>query len=158
MRNSNRAPDLCTRLQSAPRISATLLPNTFLTVGLSILHVEEAIPKRLPAGSADKASGMPSLPQGMHHFLKGKRADGWCAPLKHVHFRNKQELKQKSRATSFASIAQLLLLWKQGGKKLGEKGGKHLSLPPLTVANCFSPAKAAQESVVGVKLVFRRVC
>lgn len=115
-RKNNRAIKFCTNLHSTHTISAALLHNTFLTVGLSVLHVEEAIPKGLPAGSTDKASCMPSLPEGMHHFLKGKGADGRCAPLKHIHFRNKCELKQKSRAASLASITWLLLLlWKLGG-------------------------------------------
>lgn len=47
---------------------------TFLTVGFSIFHVEEAVPKRLLAGCTDKAGGMPRLSQCMHHFL-GERAE-----------------------------------------------------------------------------------
>lgn len=46
---------------------------TFLTVGLPIFHVEEAVPEGLLAGCTDKAGGVPRLSQGMHHFL-GKRA------------------------------------------------------------------------------------
>lgn len=46
---------------------------TFLTVGLPIFHVEEAIPEGLLAGCTDKAGGVPCLSQGVHHFL-GKRA------------------------------------------------------------------------------------
>lgn len=40
----------------------------FLTVWLSILHVEEAVPKRLLTGGADEAGGMPGLSQRVHHF------------------------------------------------------------------------------------------
>jgi hypothetical protein len=43
---------------------------TFLTVWLSILHVEEAVPKGLLAGCTDKAGGVPCLSQSVHHFLE----------------------------------------------------------------------------------------
>lgn len=46
---------------------------TFLTVGLPIFHVEEAVPEGLLAGCTDEAGGVPCLSQGMHHFLR-KRA------------------------------------------------------------------------------------
>lgn len=40
----------------------------FLTVWLSVLHVEEAVPKRLLTGRADEAGGVPCLSQSVHHF------------------------------------------------------------------------------------------
>lgn len=42
---------------------------TFLAVRLPVLHVEEAVPEGFAAGRANKAGGMPRLPQGVHHFL-----------------------------------------------------------------------------------------
>lgn len=44
-------------------------PPTFLAVRLSVLHVEEAVAERLPAGGAHEAGGVPRLPQSVHHFL-----------------------------------------------------------------------------------------
>lgn len=46
---------------------------TFLTVRLSILHVEEAVSKRFLAGCTDEAGGMPRLSQSVHHFLEGEK-------------------------------------------------------------------------------------
>lgn len=43
---------------------------TFLTVGLPVFHVEEAVPKGLLAGCTDEAAGVPRLPQGVHHLLR----------------------------------------------------------------------------------------
>lgn len=40
----------------------------FLTVGLPVFHVEEAVPEGLLAGCADEAAGVPRLPQGVHHL------------------------------------------------------------------------------------------
>lgn len=40
----------------------------FLTVWLSILHVEEAVPKGFLAGCTDEAGGVPCLSQSVHHF------------------------------------------------------------------------------------------
>lgn len=45
---------------------------TFLTVWLSILHVEEAVSKRFLAGCTDEAGSVPCLPQSAHHFLEGR--------------------------------------------------------------------------------------
>lgn len=53
---------------TAMTLGAEQVDVVFLTVGLSIFHVEEAVPKRLLAGCTDKAGGVPRLPQGMHHF------------------------------------------------------------------------------------------
>lgn len=46
---------------------------TFLTVRLSILHVEETVPKGLLAGRADETGGVPCLSQSVHHFLEEER-------------------------------------------------------------------------------------
>lgn len=54
--------------------------HTFLTVRLPVLHVEQAIPKRLLTGSTDKATGVPSLSQGMHHFLQNKQTNKQKSP------------------------------------------------------------------------------
>lgn len=49
-------------------LGAEQIDVVFLTVWLSILHVEEAVPKRLLAGCADEAGGVPCLSQSVHHF------------------------------------------------------------------------------------------
>jgi hypothetical protein len=53
---------------TAMTFGAEQIDVVFLTVGFSIFHVEEAVPKRLLAGCTDKAGGMPRLSQCMHHF------------------------------------------------------------------------------------------
>lgn len=64
--------EVTVRLTSDPggqRGRGNILPLTFLAVRLSVLHVEEAVAKRLPAGGAHKAGGVPRLAQSVHHFL-----------------------------------------------------------------------------------------
>lgn len=40
----------------------------FLAVGLSVLHVEQAVSKRFATGCTHEAGSVPRLPQGMHHL------------------------------------------------------------------------------------------
>lgn len=47
---------------------------TFLAVRLPVLHMEEAVTEGFAAGGAHKASGVPRLPQSVHHFLPGETA------------------------------------------------------------------------------------
>lgn len=53
-----------------PMCTVSVRAPTFLTVWLSIFHVEETVPKGLLAGRADEAGGVPCLPQSVHHFLE----------------------------------------------------------------------------------------
>lgn len=53
---------------TAMTLGAEQVDIVFLTVGLPIFHVEEAIPEGLLAGCTDKAGGVPCLSQGVHHF------------------------------------------------------------------------------------------
>lgn len=53
-----------------PMCTGSVLVPTFLTVWLSIFHVEETVPKGLLAGRADEAGGVPGLSQSVHHFLE----------------------------------------------------------------------------------------
>ena len=51
---------------------------TFLTVRLSIFHMEEAVSERLSTGGTHKAGCVPCLSQCMHHLLhkKNTRTNG----------------------------------------------------------------------------------
>lgn len=49
-------------------LGAEQIDVVFLTVRLSILHVEETVSKRFLAGCTDEAGGMPCLSQSVHHF------------------------------------------------------------------------------------------
>lgn len=62
------ASDLEHRLEISVWVSGFW--RTFLTVRLSVLHVEQAVPKRLSTGGAHETGGVPRLPQGVHHFLQ----------------------------------------------------------------------------------------
>lgn len=53
---------------AAVTLGAEQIDVVFLTVGLPIFHVEEAVSERLLAGRTDEAGGVPCLSQGMHHF------------------------------------------------------------------------------------------
>lgn len=53
---------------TAMTLGAEQIDVVFLTVGLPIFHVEEAVPEGLLAGCTDEAGGVPCLSQGMHHF------------------------------------------------------------------------------------------
>lgn len=56
----------------------------FLTIGFPILHMKEAVSKRLSTSSAYETSGMPGLSQCMHHFshdLGVAASTGGCKEL-----------------------------------------------------------------------------
>lgn len=80
---------------------------TFLTVGLPVFHVEEAVPEGLFAGCADEAAGVPRLPQGVHHLLRegahsGQEPVGSASPLP-----PKQQARPTERPAAGSSPAAL---------------------------------------------------
>lgn len=54
---------------------------TFLTVGLPVLHVEQAVSERFATGGADEAGGVPRLPQSVHHFLQDTTRYRWMSDM-----------------------------------------------------------------------------
>lgn len=70
LRETNRSEWQLTDTPVETSDSPQCVCRTFLTVRLSVLHVEEAVSKRFAAGCADEAGGVPRLPQGMHHLLQ----------------------------------------------------------------------------------------
>lgn len=121
----------------------------FLTVGLSVLHVEEAVSKCFATGCTHKAGGVPRLPQSVHHFPhdlgvatstgRGKELFVAVLAVNAVLFLHKADVSQRHVA-----VVTVKLLRVPGAAESHQEGA-----PDDAVAACTQRCSAAGSEPLG---------